>query len=218
MVLPDTRVTLLQRLHDGRDSSAWTEFCAIYERAIYSIARRHGLQDADAREVSQEVLLTLSRRIHRFDPQLDGRFRAWLSVIAHNATIDLLRKNRKHQAKNGVSPSKLEASNRAEAGEGDAQPPDLSPRQGPAPLNRNEQSRIFDQEARREQFLWAAEQTRRGISETTWLAFWQTTIEEQSCEQVASQLGITVGAVYVARCRTLAKIKQLVEPFRESGE
>ncbi len=93
MALPDTRVSLLERLNDRTDALAWLEFCTVYERTIYSIARKYGLQDADAREVSQEVLVTISRRIGSFDPDPSGRFRSWLSTIAKNATIDLLRKN-----------------------------------------------------------------------------------------------------------------------------
>ena len=83
MALPDTRISLLQRLHDGHDTAAWTEFCAIYERAIFRIALKYGLQDADAREVSQEVLLTVSRRIRHFDLEAQGRFRSWLLSIAY---------------------------------------------------------------------------------------------------------------------------------------
>ena len=55
MLVPDTRISLLQRLHDRDDSTAWVEFCEIYERTIYRLALKYGLQDADAREVSRSV-------------------------------------------------------------------------------------------------------------------------------------------------------------------
>lgn len=193
MVLPDTRITLLQRLQDQQDATAWVEFCAIYERAIFRIAQKYGLQDADAREVSQDVLLTISRRIKDFDLQRDGRFRSWLSTVARNATIDLLRKNR-HLA---CGDSQLQKS--------------LQEIQ-----SATDESALFDLEAKREQFRWAADQVRVSVTESTWSAFWMTAVRGQPAEEVAASLGITVGAVYVARCRTLAKIKRLIEPFRET--
>lgn len=193
MTIPDTRISLLHRLHDRQDTAAWTEFCAIYERAIYRIALKYGLQDADAREVSQEVLLTVSRKIRNFDPQGKGRFRAWLSTVARNATIDLLRRNRR-----------VLATGDSELQRGIAEQVDPS-----------EEQSLFDIETRREQFCWAAEQVRRSVSESTWLAFWRTAIKGESPDKTAKELKMTVGTVYVARCRTLAKIKKLVEPFCE---
>ncbi len=192
MALPDTRISLLQRLHDRQDAAAWTEFCAIYERAIYRIAIKYGLQDADAREVSQDVLLAVSRRIKHFDIEGQGKFRSWLSTIARNTTIDLLRKNGRMTSGDSALQRNLGA---------------LSPREP--------ESSLFDLESRRAQFQWAAEQVRGTVSDATWNAFWLTAVFGESSDVVAKRLGMSVGAVYVARCRILAKIKKLVSPFRE---
>ncbi len=94
MRVPDTRHSLIARLHDAGDAAAWVEFCAIYEPTTYRIARKFGLQDADAREVTQEVLLLVSRKIQGFDLSRDGRFRGWLAQIARNATVDMLRRRK----------------------------------------------------------------------------------------------------------------------------
>lgn len=193
MPLPDTRLSLLHRLHDQQDVSAWSEFCAIYERAIYRIAAKYGLQDADAREVAQEVLLTVSRRIHKFDFAADGKFRSWLATVARNATIDLLRKNRLATSGDSAIQRRL--------------------RQTVSP----EWDSVFDVETCREQFRWAAEQVRASVNVATWQAFWRTAVEGHPVQDVAIDLEISVGAVYVARCRTLAKIKGLVETFREDA-
>ncbi len=191
MLVPDTRISLLQRLHDRDDSPAWVEFCEIYERAIYRLALQYGLQDADAREVSQEVLLSVSRRIHLFDVEGRGTFRAWLATIARHATIDQLRKNRRRPTEDLPDESLLASSNRLD------------------------DSQRFDSEVRREQFRWATHQVQANCEPKTWQAFWNTAIEGQAPEAVAKQLHMSVGSVYVARCRTLAKIKSLIEPFRE---
>ena len=193
MALPDTRISLLRRLYDCDDAAAWTEFCAIYERAIYRIAVKYGLQDADAREVSQEVLLAVSRRIRHFDFDAQGRFRSWLSVMARNATIDLLRKNSRSTDGGGQLQQEMQ---------------NLTAPEG-------EESALFQMEEKREQFYWAARQVRGSVSESTWEAFWRTAVQGEAKEAVANQLGVSVGAVYVARCRVVNKIRKLVEPFRE---
>lgn len=192
MTFPETRFSLLHRLHDQQDTAAWTEFCAIYEKAIFRVALRYGLQDADAREVSQEVLLAVSHRIEHFDPAGPGKFRSWLSIVARNATVDLLRRNRRMT------------------------PGDSGLQRGLQQLEDSEaESQLFDLETRREQFRWAAEQVRTSVSHNTWQAFWRTAVDGESKESVSRQLGMSMGSVYVARCRTLAKIKALVAPFRE---
>lgn len=193
MTLPDTRLSLLTRLSDEQDGGAWVEFCAIYEQAVYNIARRRGLQDADAREVSQEVLLSVSRRVHQFDPSKQGRFRAWLTTIARNATVDLLRHNGT-RAKNFAQAPASELIDQAA-----------------------QNSQLFDAESQQEQFRWAATQIRRQVSEQSWLAFWRTAVDGQPAQSVAAEIGMSVGALYVARSRVLAKIKRLVEPFREDA-
>jgi RNA polymerase sigma-70 factor (ECF subfamily) len=191
MAIPDTRISLLQRLHNQQDTAAWTEFCAIYERVIFRIALKYGLQDADAREVSQEVLMTVSRRIRNFDTEANGRFRSWLSVMARNATIDLLRKNQR--CTDGGSRLQRDLQNLAD----------------------DEETTLFQVEEKREQFRWAAAQVKASVSASTWEAFWRTAVAGETKELVAKDLGLSVGAVYVARCRVLAKIKKLVKPFRE---
>jgi RNA polymerase sigma-70 factor, ECF subfamily len=195
MVVPETRHSLLHRLYDRADTAAWSEFCTIYEPVIYRFAKRYGLQDADAREVSQEVLLVVSRKVEVFDTQANGRFRGWLSAIARHAAIDLLRRRRERPL--GGS--------------------DILRRLSELPqLNPNE-SECFLAEARHEQFHWAAEQVRQSSQNTTWQAFWLTAVENCPAHEVAKKLKISVGAVYVARCRTLARIKGLIEPFIEEG-
>lgn len=195
MQAPDTRQSLIARLHDAGDAAAWVEFCSIYEPTTFRIARKYGLQDADAREVTQEVLLIVSRKIQNFDLSRDGRFRGWLSRIARNATIDLLR--RRNATAVGGS--------------------DFAKRLSEVPHSvAQDEGEEFEIEARRQQFRWAADQVRHLVSSKTWQAFWMSAVEGKPGEQVAKQLGMSVGAVYVARCRTLARVKSLLAPYRES--
>jgi len=81
-----TRPSLLTRLRDPADALAWNEFDARYRDLILRHCRRRGLQTADAEDVRQLVMLSLSRalRSFRYDPAL-GRFRDYLGRVVHNA-------------------------------------------------------------------------------------------------------------------------------------
>lgn len=64
---PQTHPTLLIRLRDERDRQAWSDFVDVYSPVIYAFARRHGLQDANAADLVQEVLGSTSRSIRQYD-------------------------------------------------------------------------------------------------------------------------------------------------------
>src|SRR5215831_19516115 len=64
---PLTRVTLLARIKDGRDTDAWREFVQLYGPVVYRFARNRGLQDADAADLMQDVLRSVARNAHRME-------------------------------------------------------------------------------------------------------------------------------------------------------
>ena len=64
--IPNTRPSLLVRLRKPHDERAWAEFVEIYEPLVYQLARQRGLQDADARELAQEVFVAVTSAIERW--------------------------------------------------------------------------------------------------------------------------------------------------------
>src|SRR5688500_13767280 len=93
-----TRVSLLVRVRDPRDEAAWLEFVEVYGPLIYRYARRAGLQEADADDVTQEVLRTTVRTMPAFeyDPRR-GRFRSWLKTLTMNQVRDHLARGKRRE-------------------------------------------------------------------------------------------------------------------------
>jgi RNA polymerase sigma-70 factor (ECF subfamily) len=191
MVLaPTTQLNLLVRLRNARDSAAWAQFVTLYAPVIYGYARKHGLQDADADDLSQEVFRAVACAVGTldYDPRR-GTFRGWLFTVARNLirTFAIARKRRSRIVGALVAPDGLDAF--------------------PAPSDAQYR---WEQEDEQRLFAWAAEQVRGTVQEATWQAFWQTAVEGKEAKQVAQDLGISVGALYVARSRVLARLKDRV--------
>ena len=68
---------------------------------------------------------------------------------------------------------------------------------------------------RRELFLLAADCVKDNVKEATWRAFWMTAVEDRSVDDVANTLGISVGAVYIARSRVLAQLRDEIKKWED---
>jgi RNA polymerase sigma factor (sigma-70 family) len=190
--VPDTRPSLLVRLCDSKDDRAWTEFTAIYSPLIYRFACRKGFQDADAADLVQEVLRAVASAVGHWDPDpCKGPFRNWLFRIARNMMLNLAASERRHPRGTGLEEIQwlLEA------------------RPSPSP----EDTALFEAEYKRQLFRWAAERVRGEFRGTTWAAFWETGVEGKKAEVVAANLGMSIGAVYMAKSRVVARIRQVIE-------
>ncbi len=182
--VPDTRASLILRLPTKADAQAWREFVSIYEPFLHRFVRRQGLQDADARELVQDVLLSVVQAVgHWQNDSTRAKFRTWLFRIARNRLIDVLSKRQRQAVRSGSSG--LHAV---------VQPEGLV-----------EQAMLAH---RRELFRWAAARVKEQVQPVTWLAFWRTSVEEAAVADVAKELGITTGAVYIARCRVISRLKE----------
>jgi RNA polymerase sigma-70 factor (ECF subfamily) len=77
-------------------------------------------------------------------------------------------------------------------------------------------SRAFDQELRRAEFHRAAEQVRSEVQPATWQAFWETGVVGTETAAAAKKLGMTVGAVRVAKCRVLVRLRAAVSAMEKA--
>lgn len=185
-----TRPSLLIRLRDPGEREAWSQFVHIYSSLIYRIARRDGLQDADAADVTQEVMRTVAQSMPKFEYDRDrGSFRGWLKTLTRSRIIDHQRrlKNQPVAANDAHTLAQL------------AQVPAVS-----------DHDELWETEYRQSLFDWAAERSRTEFQPSTWSAFWRTSVEGAAVKVVAAELGISVGAVYIARSRVLAHLKKVI--------
>ncbi len=193
---PTTRASLLLRLRDPQDHEAWVEFVSLYEPVAYRILRHHGLQDADAREVMQDFFLAVSRSIDRWDTDPGrGSFRGWLRRVTRNLVINWIKQRQRRGTAVGGS--------------------DLLAMLNLLPDASGPESCEFDRELRRSLFQRAAELVQGEVQPQTWQAFWETGIVGTSAAKVAAKLGMSVGAVRVAKCRVLARLRAAVSAMEE---
>jgi RNA polymerase sigma-70 factor (ECF subfamily) len=191
-----TSVTLLGRLHhDPSDQAAWSDFVARYGPKILQWCRRWRLQEADAQDVSQDVLLKLHGRMATFTYEASGSFRTWLKTLTHHAWCDLAAERRRAGLGTGASPMAALLDDLA-AGEdlaGDLQ-----------------------EEFRRELLERAMAWVKARVPSQTRDAFRLTALEGCSGAEAAAQLRMRTAQVYLARSKVKRRLQEEVR--RSEGE
>jgi RNA polymerase sigma-70 factor (ECF subfamily) len=162
---------------------------------VYGYARKQGLQDADAADLSQDVLSAVAGAVGRLDyDPARGAFRNWLFTVVRRKLLNwqASRKCRPQGAGDTATLQVLE--------------------QCPAP---DAEQADWDSEWQRQQYEWACGLVRGEVAESTWQAFWRTAVDGRPVKEVAAELGLSPGAVYIARSRVLARLKELVQSVQE---
>lgn len=186
---PVTRATLLLRLRDRRDPAAWREFVDQYGPMLYRFVSSRGLQDADAAAVVQEVFRRVGSAIGRLEyDRRRGGFRDWLFKVTRNCLADFSQQRQSPDADDHDDRDWQ----RLQFDLGD----DL------------ELERRWDFEHQRKRLLEAMQNVRPRVEPQAWEAFRATTLEGHPVPVAAKRLGMTAGAVYVARSRTTAQLRQ----------
>ena len=192
-----TSPTLLGRLASSpTDQGAWGEFVDRYGPQILGWCQRWGLQPADAQDVAQQVLLELARQMSgfRYDPQ--GSFRGWLKTVAYRAWCKFGEARRRPGLGSGDSAVGTLLDN-VEASD------DLMAR--------------LEEESERELLERAMAIVRLRVQPNTWEAFRLLALEGKSGSEVAGQLGMKVGSVFVAKSNVRKMIEEEVARLDRHG-
>ena len=192
--LPETRASLLARARNPHDGVAWRQLTEVYQPIVYRYCLRRGLQDADAADLTQEVMRSVAHALRDFSyDAARGRFRNWLFTVTRSRLNNF-----------------FERRNRQELGSGQTTVHEML-----AELpDRGEQDE-WDRESRQQLFEWAAAQARSEFEPTTWRAFVMSAVEGRSAAEAAQVTGLSLNAVYVAKSRVLRTLRELIDSVAE---
>ena len=181
-----TSSTLLGRVR-ADEAGAWDRLVSLYAPLLYHWCRRWKLQEEDLADVFQEVFKSLVVHIGAFRRQREGdTFRGWLYTITRSKVLDHFRKRR--EGGGGSDAARLLA--------------EIPAPEAPDPADPAEA------EAMRRLFLRGLDLIRPEFEDRTWQAFWRTAVEGRAPREVATELSMTSGAVRVAKCRVLQRLRE----------
>jgi RNA polymerase sigma factor (sigma-70 family) len=192
-----THVSLLARIKDEADPNAWREFVRFYGPIVYGFARKWGLQDADAADLMREVMREVARDAETKEYGSEGRtFSGWLFTITRNKISNFLSAQKNRSRRAAISRPWV---NSVLASEADTDPD-------------------WDTEYQRQLAAKAMDRTKQKFRLSIWQAFWKTAVDRRPAQDVALELKMTPGAVYVARSQVLARLREEVKGLQAEAE
>ena len=185
-------MSLLDQVIQDSGSEAWQQLVATYTPALRKWIDRYGVQDADANDLLQEVLLAMSTELPNFQHSgRPGAFRNWLrQTLTHRLQNHWRSRKYRPEARGGSSHVDMLSALAAD---------------------QSEASRLWDVEHDQMVVAQILQQIRSRFQSDTWEAFRLVVVEGKSASHVAAELGIPVDKVYVAKSRVLNAARTLGE-------
>ncbi len=176
---PETRVSLLLRIRDANDADSWSQFGAVYAPIVFRFLKNRGLQDADAGDVTQNVLMEVARCIKRFeyDPA-QGKFRNWLAIITRR---QLNRFWNKHPTTTSLEPEEMGIDQNSDA--------------------------VWIDAWQSELLRTALDRVQRSVKPQTWQVFEMTWMQNVPAAKASEELGMPIDLVYSAKARVLKRVE-----------
>jgi RNA polymerase sigma-70 factor (ECF subfamily) len=184
MPAPETSLSLLERAGQ-KDPEAWRRLVNLYTGLIAYWCRRGGLSGEDVDDVVQEVFKAVSTHLGNFQRGAHS-FRAWMRGITRHKILDHFQSRRNQPAPVGGSEAYIWLQQVAESNS------DLP--------DEEDQLRALHHRG--------LELVRGEFEERTWQAFWRTVVDSQATQDVAKELGMSPGAVRVAKSRVLHRLRE----------
>jgi RNA polymerase sigma factor (sigma-70 family) len=196
--LPTTRFTLLSQLRQNpSDQAGWGEFVERYGRHIYRWCRQWDLQDADAEDVTQDILVKLTHKLRAFAYDPSRSFRGWLKTVTHHAWRDF-----------------EDARRHAQTAGGDRQAQEMM-----LTLEAREDLTHKLEEAYDLELLEAAKaRVRLRVAPHTWEAFQLVALEGLPVAEVAARVHLQVAMVYVAKSKVQKMLQEEIAKLEMGRE
>jgi RNA polymerase sigma-70 factor (ECF subfamily) len=186
--------SLIVRLKDD-ETNAWRELVLLYAPLIFHWCRKEGLPADELADVVQDVFRSVIKSIGRFRKEQPGdTFRGWLRTITRNKVNDHFRKISKEPRAIGGTEAQLRLSQVPDDED------DLPADDGDA----TEEQRLL---------VRALGMIRMDITDQSWQAFWKVVVEGHSAIDVGAELGMSAGAVRVAKSRVLKRLRKQLGEF-----
>lgn len=180
--MTNTPVSLLERLCRQPDEQHWERFLVLFSPLLSRWGRRLGVPPADTEDLLQEVFTILFRKLPEFRYDPSKSFRAWLWTVFHRQTLAW----RKRQARNlPLTPEQIES---------------LTSPDSILEATEAEYRHVLHDRA--------LHIVRADFPERTWEIFWRVTVEGRPGVEVAREFDVTPNAVYLARGRVLARLRE----------
>jgi len=191
-----TRHSLLSRLWECDDQAGWRVFFDRYWRLIYGFARKSGMNDADAQDIVQEVMLSVSKSLPDYRRQKGGSFKGWLLTIVRRRMADHWRARLPKDQLSVPLPEQ------------------------PSALGADEAvlERIWQEEWESRLFETAAQRVQQRVGARNYLIFDMTVRQQTPLRDVCRSLGVNAAQVYLAKHRVGRMMKQEVAALREGRE
>jgi len=190
-----TRASLLGRLKNWDDAESWEEFTQTYSRLIHNVARQAGLTEDEARDVVQETLLGVAKKIHEFESSPErGTFKSWLLNLTRWRIADHFRSRLPVRASQPALPTAQERTATVE--------------RVPDPANIDA---VWESEWRRSTLETALARVCRRVPPKHAQIFELYAIRNWSAAKVARELGVSLVQVYLVNHRLGRLLKKEVE-------
>lgn len=191
----NTRSTLLRRVKDQYDQDAWEDFVKYYEQYIYNISRSIGLNDGDANDVTQQVLLKLWKNLPEFKfDETKGKFRTWLYHITVNTIKDLFRTQKtKSKHESNYLEEKLHLNGH---------------------ITESEEQEFIDHEWKEYIYSLVIKKVKQEFNPSIFNCF-KLLSEGMKPEEICIQLDIRQNTVYVYKKRVLSRIQSYFQELDE---
>ena len=180
-----TPISLLERLRQPGERQAWQRFTELYTPLMYYWARRLGMQPSDAADLVQDVFAILIQKLPEFAYDRRKSFRSWLRTVMFNKWRDQQRRAEPPQQADDATFAELAGPDNADW--------------------------VGEEEYRQNLIRRALQIMQADFQPTTWKSCWEHVVSDRSAAEVAAELGISVGAVYVAKSRVLSRLRQELE-------